>query len=145
MSLRNQRGDLIGLRLLWPAGLFETPWHLQYLLITDGDVPMDAEKQLVYYVFHRDGTVTGNAGCNDFNGRAVFADKSITLYPLTRTTHRTCPPKILADEDYVLGLKPRTFTRVTFSRFSDHLEFGDNSNPVAYFGYHFVRLTGARS
>ncbi|WNM31394.1 META domain-containing protein [Streptomyces sp. Li-HN-5-11] len=141
MTLTNRRGDSVGLRLLWPQGLFEARWQLQALIITDGDVPMTAERQVVFYVFHRDGTVTGNAGCNDFTGRAVFADKSVTLYTLTRTTHRACPPKTLADENYILGQKPRTFSTVMVGRFSKLFEIGDNSNPVAYFGYRFTRIT----
>ncbi|MEU6222002.1 META domain-containing protein [Streptomyces sp. NPDC047022] len=137
MTLKNQRGDYVALQMLWPQGLFEAPWQLQYLIGGDATIDMTAGKE-VYFVFHRDGTVTGKAGCNAFKGRAAFAGEHVTLYPLTRTAHRACSRKIMSEEGGLLGQHPRTFS----IKASRGIEFVDETHGLNYFGYHFVRLTG---
>jgi heat shock protein HslJ len=98
---------------------------------------MTARKE-VYFVFHRDGTVTGKGGCNGFKGRATFAGEHATLYPLTRTTHRTCSREIMSQEDDLLDQDPRTF-KVGANR---GIEFVEETGSPQFFGYQFVRLTG---
>ncbi|MFD7055251.1 META domain-containing protein [Streptomyces mirabilis] len=137
MTLKNQRGDYVALQMLWPQGLFGAPWQLQNLIVSDATIDMTAGKE-VYFVFHRDGTVTGKGGCNGFKGRAAFAGEHVTLYPLTRTTHRTCSREIMSEEDGLLDQDPRTF-----QVWVNHgIEFVDETHGLEFFGHHFVRLTG---
>ncbi|MFF2468176.1 META domain-containing protein [Streptomyces mirabilis] len=137
MTLKNQRGDYVALQMLWPQGLFGAPWQLQNLIVSDATIDMTAGKE-VYFVFLRDGTVTGKGGCNGFKGRAAFAGEHVTLYPLTRTTHRTCSREIMSEEDGLLDQDPRTF-----QVWVNHgIEFVDETHGLEFFGHHFVRLTG---
>ncbi|MFD7481945.1 MULTISPECIES: META domain-containing protein [Streptomyces] len=135
MTLKNQRGDYVALQMLWPQGLFGAPWRIEYLNVADTPVDMTAGKE-VYFVFHRDGTVTGKGGCNGFKGRAAFAGEHVTLYPLTRTTHRTCSRKIMSQEDGLLDQDPRTFSVVA----SRGITFVDRTPGLDGLAYNFIRV-----
>ncbi|MFF3132519.1 META domain-containing protein [Streptomyces mirabilis] len=135
MTLKNQRGDYVALQMLWPQGLFGAPWRIEYLNVADTPVDMTAGKE-VYFVFHRDGTVTGKGGCNGFKGRAAFAGEHVTLYPLTRTTHRTCSRKIMSQEDGLLDQDPRTFSVVAWR----DITFVDRTPGLDGLAYHFIRV-----
>ncbi|MFE3408075.1 META domain-containing protein [Streptomyces mirabilis] len=135
MTLKNQRGDYVALQMLWPQGLFGAPWRIEYLDVADTPVDMTAGKE-VYFVFHRDGTVTGKGGCNGFKGRAAFAGEHVTLYPLTRTTHRTCSRKIMSQEDGLLDQDPRTFSVVA----SRGITFVDRTPGLDGLAYNFSRV-----
>jgi heat shock protein HslJ len=135
MTLKNQRGDYVALQMLWPQGLFGAPWQVEYLNVADTLVDMTAGKE-VYFVFHRDGTVTGKGGCNGFKGRAAFAGEHVTLYPLTRTTHRTCSREIMSQEDGLLDQDPRTFSVVA----SRGITFVDRTPGLDGLAYNFIRV-----
>jgi heat shock protein HslJ len=135
MTLKNQRGDYVALQMLWPQGLFGAPWQLEYLNVADTPVDMTAGKE-VYFVFHQDGTVTGKGGCNGFKGRAAFAGEHVTLYPLTRTTHRTCSREIMSKEDGLLDQDPRTFSVVA----SRGITFEDHTPGLDALAYNFIRV-----
>lgn len=135
MTLKNQRGDYVALQMLWPQGLFGAPWRIEYLNVADTPVDMTAGKE-VYFVFHRDGTVTGKGGCNGFKGRAAFAGEHVTLYPLTRTTHRTCSREIMSQEDGLLDQDPRTFSVVA----SRGITFVDRTPGLDGLAYNFIRV-----
>ncbi|MER7694669.1 META domain-containing protein [Streptomyces sp. NPDC097610] len=135
MTLKNQRGDYVALQMLWPQGLFGAAWRIEYLDVADTPVDMTAGKE-VYFVFHRDGTVTGKGGCNGFKGRAAFAGEHVTLYPLTRTTHRTCSRKIMSQEDGLLDQDPRTFSVVA----SRGIAFVDQTPGLDALAYNFSRV-----
>ncbi|MFD7372099.1 META domain-containing protein [Streptomyces sp. RLB3-17] len=135
MTLKNQRGDYVALQMLWPQGLFGAPWRIEYLNVADTPVDMTAGKE-VYFVFHRDGTVTGKGGCNGFKGRAAFAGEHVTLYPLTRTTHRTCSRKIMSQEDGLLDQDPRTFSVVAWRG----ITFVDRTPGLDGLAYNFIRV-----
>ncbi|WP_371646965.1 META domain-containing protein [Streptomyces mirabilis] len=135
MTLKNQKGDYVALQMLWPQGLFGAPWRIEYLNVADTPVDMTAGKE-VYFVFHRDGTVTGKGGCNGFKGRAAFAGEHVTLYPLTRTTHRTCSRKIMSQEDGLLDQDPRTFSVVA----SRGITFVDRTPGLDGLAYNFIRV-----
>jgi heat shock protein HslJ len=135
MTLKNQRGDYVALQMLWPQGLFGAPWRIEYLNVADTPVDMTAGKE-VYFVFHRDGTVTGKGGCNGFKGRAAFAGEHVTLYPLTRTTHRTCSREIMSQEDGLLDQDPRTFSVVAWRG----IIFEDHTPGLDALAYNFIRV-----
>ncbi|MGV9350584.1 META domain-containing protein [Streptomyces spiralis] len=139
IDLKNPRGDYLALKLLWPKGLFGRRWQVDHLAVADTTYPLAAGKA-VYFVFHGDGTVTGNLGCNDFTGRATFSGDVFTLYRPTPTTHRTCSKDIMRDEQIMLSPKndPRStrFSAMTDSWESDH----DPTQGLPEFGYGFTAL-----
>ncbi|NUP18608.1 MAG: META domain-containing protein [Streptomyces sp.] len=102
MDLKNQRGDYVAVKLLRPKGLFGSRWQLTHRVGDDGSVIPITGGSAVYYVFHRDGTVTGNTGCNDFTGRAVFYRDLLTMYQPVRTTDRTCSEELMRQEHTLL-------------------------------------------
>ncbi|MFF9410882.1 META domain-containing protein [Streptomyces anandii] len=113
MDLKNPQGDYVAVKLLWPEGLFGARWRVQYLTGADDKVAPEAGRTS-YFVFHRDGKVTGQAPCNDFTSRATFDGELLTLDRPVLTTHRTCSKKIMYWEENVLSLRknPETFTYV---------------------------------
>jgi heat shock protein HslJ len=139
IDMKNGRGDQVALKLLWPRGLFGRRWQVDHLAVADTSYPLAAGKA-VYFVFHRDGTVTGNLGCNDFTGSATFSGDVFTLYRLTPTTHRTCSQDIMRDEQIMLSPRndPRStrFSALTDSWESDH----DPTQGLPEFGYGFKAL-----
>jgi heat shock protein HslJ len=139
IDLKNPRGDYLALKLLWPKGLFGRRWQVDHLAVADTIHPLAAGKA-VYFVFHRDGTVTGNLGCNDFTSRATFSGDVFTLYRPTPTTHRTCSKDIMRDERIMLSpaSDPRStrFGAMTDSWESDH----DPTQGLPEFGYGFTAL-----
>ncbi|MDF3300194.1 META domain-containing protein [Streptomyces tropicalis] len=139
IDLKNSRGDYLALKLLWPKGLFGRRWQVDHLGVADTIHPLAAGRA-VYFVFHRDGTVTGNLGCNDFTGRATFSGDLFTLYRLTPTTHRTCSKDVMRDERIMLS--PTTDPRSTrFSAMTDSWECDhDPTQGFPEFGYGFQAL-----
>lgn len=139
IDLKNPRGDYLALKLLWPKGLFGRRWQVDHLAVADTIYPVAAGKA-AYFVFHRDGTVTGSLGCNDFVSRATFSGDLFTLYRLTLTTHRTCSKDIMRDEQIMLSSPndPRStrFSAMTDSWESDH----DPTQGFPEFGYGFTAL-----
>ncbi|MGW5197412.1 META domain-containing protein [Streptomyces spiralis] len=139
IDLKNPRGDYVALKLLWPKGLFGRRWQVDHLAVADTTYPLAAGKA-VYFVFHRDGTVTGNLGCNDFTSRATFSGDVFTLYRPTLATHRTCSKDIMRDEQIMLSPRndPRStrFSAMTDSWESDH----DPTQGLPEFGYGFTAL-----
>ncbi|MGV9993465.1 META domain-containing protein [Streptomyces sp. NPDC003374] len=139
IDLKNARGDRLALKLLWPKGLFGRRWQVDHLAVADTTYPLAAGKA-VYFVFHRDGTVTGNLGCNDFTSRATFSGDTFTLYRPTLTTHRTCSKDIMRDEQIMQSptKNPRTtrFSALTDSWETDH----DPTQGFPEFGYGFKAL-----
>ncbi|WP_030663622.1 META domain-containing protein [Streptomyces rimosus] len=140
MDLKNQEGDYVAVKLQQPEGFYGRRWQLPRLIVGDTYSP-DLPKS-TYFVFHADGTVSGNLGCNDFTGQAVFEGDTLTMHQPTRTTDRTCSQDVMDSEEGLLTMKrnPRTFTyRVTH----DSLTAYDESDGAPLtFGYEFRALPG---
>ena len=141
MDLKNQRGDYIAVKLMRPQGLFGSRWRLDHLVSGDTIVPVVGGKD-VYYVFHRDGTVTGKAGCNDFTGRAVFDGDVLTMYRPTRTTDRTCSQELMDQEDRLLTDEKNPRRMRYDNPYTRSFQAVDGSSPADYFGYGWVAIPG---
>ncbi|MFI1169040.1 META domain-containing protein [Streptomyces sp. NPDC020801] len=139
MDLKSPRGDYVAVKLMWPKGLFGRRWQLDHLSVEDTVQPLAAGWK-VYFVFHRDGTVTGGLGCNDFTSRARFEGDVFTFYRPTLTTHRTCSDAVMRDEQTLLTSEknPRSlpFSAETDSWGTDE----DFEDPTARYGYGFKAL-----
>ncbi|GHE39787.1 META domain-containing protein [Streptomyces capitiformicae] len=141
MDLKNQRGDYVAVKLMRPEGLFGSRWRLDHLVVSDTILPVVGGNE-VYYVFHRNGTVTGKAGCNDFIGRATFDGDVLSMYRLTRTTHRICL-KELMDQEQRLLTDEKNPRRLRYGSAPLHHSFEavDGNSPADYFGYGWTAMS----
>ncbi|MER5202039.1 META domain-containing protein [Streptomyces sp. NPDC002825] len=139
MDLKNRRGDYIAVKLMWPKGLFGSRWRLDHLIVGDSVAPVVGGEE-VYFVFHRDGTVTGRAGCNDFTGSAAFGGDVLSMSGLTRTTHRTCSQELMDQEQRLLkdGKNPRSMQYRSLTR---SFQAVDDSQGLDYFGYGWAAMS----
>nr|AFG19402.1 lipoprotein [Streptomyces flaveolus] len=132
MDLRNRRGDNVAVKLLWPKGLFGSRWRLDHWIVGDSVAPPpDSE---IYFVFHPEGSVTVETGCNDLTGRAVLDGDTLSLYRLTPTTHRTCSSRRMESERALLESdeNPRV---MRYSALPHSFQAVDDSQGLDYFGY----------
>ncbi|MFE3072524.1 META domain-containing protein [Streptomyces sp. NPDC059247] len=144
MDLKNRQGDFIAVKLIRPKGLFGSRWRLDHLVVGDSIGPVIGGRE-VYYVFHRNGTVTGKAGCNDFTGRAVFENDVLLMSRLTPTTRRTCSQELMDQEKGLLtvglgdGEPPR---RMYYNNvLTRSFQATDESQGLNYFGYNWVAMS----
>ncbi|MET9948006.1 META domain-containing protein [Streptomyces sp. NPDC006341] len=92
MDLTNPRGEQVRITLLWPEGLYGRRWRLSQLIAGDSFLsPRDSDE--VYFVFRKNGTVSGKLGCDDFAGRAAFRGEQVTLSEFRLTTDQSCDPE----------------------------------------------------
>ncbi len=84
-----------------PASLDGTTWLLVEI---GGETPPELSASTL--VFGEDGTVSGLAGCNNFNGSAELGEGTITFGPLA-TTRMACTDEGLAqlETDYLGALE----------------------------------------
>ncbi|MDC0769565.1 META domain-containing protein [Streptomyces sp. HD] len=142
MTLKNQRGDYIAVQLLRPKGLFGSRWQLTHLVGDDGSVIPITGGSEVYYVFHRDGTVTGNTGCNDFTGKAVFDRDVLTMYRPVRTTDRTCSQELMRQEDTLLTYQKNPRRMGYGGAVTDSFQATELDPPPTDPGYHWTAIRG---
>ncbi|MFF8375742.1 META domain-containing protein [Streptomyces sp. NPDC015661] len=140
MDLRNRSGDYVAVKLIRPEGLFGSRWRLDHLVAGDSVVPIIGGKE-VYYVFHRDGTVTGRAGCNDFTGRATFDGDVLSMYRLTATTHRTCSRELMEQERGLLTDEKEPRRMECLNVLTHSFEATDQTQGLNYFGYNWVAMS----
>ncbi|MGW7551435.1 META domain-containing protein [Streptomyces rimosus] len=140
LDLKNQQGDYVAIKLQQPEGFYGRRWQVPRLIVGDTyspDLPKSA-----YFIFHEDGTVIGNLGCNDFTSKAVFEGDTLTMWEPTRLSRRTCSPDIMKGEGYLLSMKrnPQTFTySVTHDTMS---AFDESEGAPLRNGYEFTALPG---
>ncbi|MFE7316601.1 META domain-containing protein [Streptomyces sp. NPDC057555] len=101
-QLRNEHGDLATLSVVRAPGFFDTTYHLQSWTVYDHTEDFESAKDNSF-AFHRDGTVTGNLGCNDFTARAYFNGSHVFFRDTRLTTHRTCAAQNMRDERSIVG------------------------------------------
>ena len=84
------------------GGVTELPGTSWTLVEIGGSAPAgDAKPTLV---FGTDGTVTGNSGCNTFNGTVTIDGSTIGFGPMA-TTRMACPePAMSVESAYLAGL-----------------------------------------
>ncbi|MCP5419911.1 MAG: META domain-containing protein [Gammaproteobacteria bacterium] len=75
-----------------PPTLFDNAW-----VVEDINGRGVVERAPTYIRFEEDGRVTGDTGCNPFNGSAVVKENTLKIGPLA-TTRRACKPAILKHE-----------------------------------------------
>lgn len=77
-------------------------------------------------VFGDDGTISGNAGCNTYNGTYEVSEESMTIGPLA-TTKKACEPDVSAQEANYLAALGRV---TTYMIRGDQLELRDDEGAL---------------
>jgi heat shock protein HslJ len=83
------------------SGLEGTLWQLTEYLGPDGTVPVP--EAISASATFADGTVSGNAGCNDYTGSYTVDGEKLTIGPLA-VTKKACGPAESAVETAFLGV-----------------------------------------
>lgn len=109
LTLTTDGGDSIAMSAEKPAPLVGTGWAVNSLVSgeTARSLPKDkkGESPKATLTFAKDGTVSGNLGCNTFSGPAKVTDSTITFGPL-KSTRKLCPePGMSVERDLMKVLK----------------------------------------
>jgi heat shock protein HslJ len=109
-----------------PAALTGTTWAATGINNGTGGVTSLVAGSTVTAEFADDGTVSGNAGCNSFNGTYEVLGDTMTIGPLA-TTRMACEPELSEQEaNYLAALE--NATRFTLDR--DRLELRDDEGAL---------------
>ncbi|MFD3521731.1 META domain-containing protein [Streptomyces sp. NPDC058653] len=109
LTLTGAGGDSIAMSAEKPAPLVGTGWAVDSL-VSDGtarSLPKGkkGETPKATLTFAKDGTVSGNLGCNGFSAPAKVAGSTITFGPL-RATRKLCPePGMSVERELMKVLK----------------------------------------
>ncbi|APE09864.1 META domain-containing protein [Rhodococcus pyridinivorans] len=80
-----------------------TEWVVTSLRTADAVTTSTAlENAAPTLVFSEDGTVTGNTGCNEFDGTAEVGDDVVLFEPLTMTRAACADPEVTTIETHIL-------------------------------------------
>jgi heat shock protein HslJ len=109
-----------------PITLTGTQWSANGINTgTDAVASLVADTE-VTAVFGDDGTISGNAGCNTYNGTYEVSGKSMTIGPLA-TTRMACEPDVSAQEANYLEALGRV---TTYTIRGDQLELRDDEGAL---------------
>ncbi|MEU5301339.1 META domain-containing protein [Streptomyces noursei] len=106
-QLRNEHGDVATLTVVRSPSIFDTAFRLRQWMVGDSSDMVKSTKD-TSFTFHRDGTVTGKLGCNDFTAEAVFNGSDVFFRAARLTTHRTCAAQNMQDERSILRILQRS-------------------------------------
>ncbi|MEU5399821.1 META domain-containing protein [Streptomyces sp. NPDC005963] len=86
LTLTNEKGDTIGLVSEPPAPLVGTKWTVNSLQRQDivESLPAGTDKN-AHLTFAKDGTVSGNLGCNDFNATVKVSGTQLAFGSISST------------------------------------------------------------
>ncbi|MFC8075971.1 META domain-containing protein [Streptomyces sp. NPDC057307] len=109
LTLTTAAGDSIALSAEKPAPLVGTGWAVDGLISgkTARSLPKDkkGETPKATLTFAKDGTVSGNLGCNGFSASAKVAGSTITFGPV-KATRKLCPePGMSVERELMKVLK----------------------------------------
>ncbi len=124
-QLRNAHGDVATLALVRSPGIFDTSFHLDEWVVYDSADKVKSAKD-TSFTFHRDGTVTGILGCNDFRAKAFFTGSHVFFQGTRLTTHRTCAAQNMQDESSILKTLQRSLN-YSYSGDSDDIHMREKT------------------
>jgi heat shock protein HslJ len=110
-----------------PTTLVGTTWHATGINNGNNGVESVVTGSDPTAIYAEDGTISGNAGCNEYNGPAVVDGQSITIGPLA-STRRACVDEALSTQEanFLNALQNAT----TFESVAGHLELRDDSGAL---------------
>ncbi|WP_189301912.1 META domain-containing protein [Streptomyces albospinus] len=100
-QLRNEHGDVATLAIVRDPSIFDTKFQVSEWMVYDSSDKIKSAKD-TSFTFHRDGTVTGKLGCNDFTAKVFFNGPHLFFRDTQLTTHRTCATQNMQDEAAIL-------------------------------------------
>ncbi|WP_172450493.1 META domain-containing protein [Streptomyces kasugaensis] len=106
-QLRNEHGDVATLTIVRSPDIFDTKFRLDGWEVYDSSDNVKSAKD-TSFEFHRDGTVTGKLGCNDFTAKVFFNGSHVFFHDTQLTTHRTCAAQNMEDEAAILRALKRS-------------------------------------
>ncbi|MER7990249.1 META domain-containing protein [Streptomyces noursei] len=106
-QLRNEHGDVATLTVVRSPSFFDTEFQLAERSVYDSRDSVKSAKD-TSFVFHRDGTVTGKLGCNDFTAKVFFEGSHLFFRDTRLTTHRTCAAQNMSDEAAIVRALDRS-------------------------------------
>lgn len=110
-----------------PTSLVGTTWHATGINNGNQGVESVAAGSDPTAIYAEDGTISGNSGCNEYNGPAVVDGQSITIGPLA-STRRACVDEAVSvqETNFLNALQNAT----TFDSLAGHLELRDDSGAL---------------
>jgi heat shock protein HslJ len=110
-----------------PTSLVGTTWHATGINNGNNGVESVAAGSDPTAIYAEDGTVSGDAGCNQYNGPAVVDGASIKIGPLI-STKRACADEAVSTQEinFLNALQNAT----TFESIAGHLELRDDSGAL---------------
>ena len=109
-----------------PVTLTGTTWSANGINTGTGAVSSLVADTTVTAVFAEDGTISGNAGCNTYNGTYEASGKDLTIGPLA-TTRMACEPDVSEQEANYLAALGRV---TTYTIRGDQLELRDDEGAL---------------
>jgi heat shock protein HslJ len=109
-----------------PVALTGTTWSANGINTGTGAVSSLVADTTVTAVFAEDGTISGNAGCNTYNGTYETSGKDLTIGPLA-TTRMACEPEVSDQETNYLAALGRV---TTYTIRGDQLELRDDEGAL---------------
>jgi heat shock protein HslJ len=122
MTMSNGAGEVVlSYTEAAPITLTGTDWSATGINTGTGAVSGLVAGTTVTAVFGDDGTISGNAGCNTYNGTYAVSGKTMTIGPLA-TTRMACEPDVSKQEANYLEALGRV---TTYTIRGDQLELRD--------------------
>jgi heat shock protein HslJ len=110
-----------------PTSLVGTTWHATGINNGNQGVESVVTGSDPTAIFADDGTVSGDAGCNQYNGPAVVDGDSITIGPLASTLRACAEDAVTTQEaNFLAALQNAT----TYEAVAGHLELRDDSGAL---------------
>ncbi len=118
-------GKLLIFASMKTRDITSTPWRLQSFNNGKGGMATSAASEKITAIFTEDGRVSGNAGCNDYNGGYQIDGDKISIGPLT-ATRKMCsePGDVMKTEQTFLQ---NMNSAATFTIRDDMLTIFDNA------------------
>jgi heat shock protein HslJ len=122
MTMSNGAGEVVlSYTEAVPITLTGTDWSATGINTGTGAVSSLVAGTTVTAVFGDDGTISGNAGCNTYNGTYTVSGQTMTIGPLA-TTRMACAPDVSKQEANYLEALGRV---TTYTIRGDQLELRD--------------------
>ena len=127
MTLSDKAGQVVlSYTVAVPITLTGTNWSANGINTGTDAVSSLVAGTTVTAVFGDDGTLSGNAGCNTYNGTYEVSGKSMTIGPLA-TTRMACEPDVSKQEANYLEALGRV---TTYTIRGDQLELRDDEGAL---------------